>query len=169
MWDGGSYDGRMPLPDAYRWSDSADGSSQLYWNYGFVASVASDGATKIKLWDKREIHSKAASVAQGKRFIERWLLAQFSERARECARLRARSRAASAPQSKKADDADRFLWQQARPAGGGLSTRIIKVDNVLPDDFESIADVGEPLQAFAPHSDYSRIRRRRMLVMPSVG
>lgn len=46
---------------------------------------------------------------------------------------------------------------------------IIKMDNVLPDDFESIADVGEPLQAFAPHADCSRIRRRRMLVMPSVG
>lgn len=43
------------------------------------------------------------------------------------------------------------------------------MDNLLPDDFESIADVGEPLQAFAPHADYSRIRRRRMLVMPSVG
>ena len=159
----------MPLPDAYRWSDSADGSSQLYWNYGFVASVAPDGSTRIKLWDKREIHSKAASVAQARRFIERWLLAKSSQRARECARLRARSRAASAPQSKKFDEAARFLRQQTRPTGEGLSSRIIKLDNVLPDDFDSIADVGEPLQAFAPHADYSRIRRRRMLVMPSVG
>lgn len=159
----------MPLPDAYRWSDSADGSSHLYWNYGFVASIAPDGATKIKLWDKREIHASAASVAQAKRFIERWLLAQRSERARECARLRARSRAASAPQSRKVDDASRFLKQQARSPDGGLSSKISKVDRLLPDDFESIADVGEPLQAFAPHADYSRIRRRRMLVMPSVG
>ncbi|MCR6625343.1 MAG: hypothetical protein NVV67_03540 [Pseudoxanthomonas sp.] len=159
----------MPLPDAYRWSDSADGSSHLYWNYGFVASVASDGATKIKLWDKREIHAKAASVAQAKRFIERWLLAQRSERARECARLRARSRASSATQPRKFDDASRFLKQQARPADGRLSSRIIKVDKLLPDDFESVADVREPLQAFAPHADNSRIRRRRMLVMPSVG
>lgn len=159
----------MTLPDAYRWSDSPDGSSHLYWNYGFVASVASDGATKIKLWDKREIHSKAASVAQAKRFIERWLLAQRSERARECARLRARSRVASAPQLKKVDDASRFLKQQARPADGSFSSKIIKVDRLLPDDFESIADGGEPLQAFAPHADYSRIRRRRTLVMPSVG
>lgn len=159
----------MPLPDAYRWSDSVDGSSHLYWNYGFVASVASDGATKIKLWDKREIHAKAASVAQAKRFIERWLLAQRSERARECARLRARSRAASAPQSRKVDDASRFLERQACPANQTLSSKIIKVDKLLPDDFESIADAGEPLQAFAPHANYSRIRRRRMLVMPSVG
>ena len=169
MWDGGSYDGRMPLPDAYRWSDSADGSSQLYWNYGFVASVGSDGATKIKLWDKREIHAKSASVSQAKRFIERWLVAQRSERARECARLRAQSRAASAPQARKVDDASRFLKQQARPADGVLSSRMIKVDRLLPDDFESIADVGEPLQAFMPHADYPQIRRRRMLVMPSVG
>lgn len=159
----------MPLPNAYRWSDSADGSSHLYWNYGFVASVAADGATKIRLWDKREIHAKAASVAQAKRFIERWLLAQRSERARECARLRARSRAASAPQFKKLDDASHFLKQQARPAGGSLSSKIIKVDRLLPEDFESIADVGEPLHAFAPHADYSQIRRRRILVMPSVG
>lgn len=168
-WDGGSYDGRMPLPEAYRWSDSSDGSSHLYWNYGFVASVASDGATKIKLWDKREIHAKAASVAQAKRFIERWLIAQRSERARECARLRARSRAASAPQSRKVDEASRFLKQQARPPDGALSSRMIKVDKLLTDDFQSIADVGEPLQAFAPHADYSRIGRRRMLVMTSVG
>lgn len=159
----------MPLPDAYRWSDSADGSSHLYWNYGFVASVASDGATKIKLWDKREIHAKAASVAQAKRFIERWLLAQRSERAREGARLRACSRASSAPQSKRVDEASRFLKQQARPADGALSSKIIKVDKLLPDDFESIADVREPLQAFAPHADFSGIRRRRMLVTPSVG
>ncbi|WP_447939585.1 hypothetical protein [Pseudoxanthomonas mexicana] len=159
----------MPLPDAYRWSDSADGSSHLYWNYGFVASVASDGATKIKLWDKREIHAKAASVAQAKRFIERWLLAQRSERARECARLRARSRAASAPQSRKVDDASRFLTQQARPVDGAFSSKIIKVNKLLPDDFESIADVGEPLQAFAPHADCARIRRRRTVVMPIVG
>lgn len=158
----------MPLPDAYRWSDSTDGSSHLYWNYGFVASVAADGTTKIKLWDKREIHSKAASVAQAKRFIERWLLAQRSERARECARLRAHSRAASAPQSKRIDEASRFLKQQARPADGALSSKIIKVDKLLPDDFESIADVREPLQAFAPHAAYFRIRRRRPLVMPSV-
>ena len=159
----------MPLPDAYRWSDSADGSSHLYWNYGYVASVASDGATKIKLWDKREIHAKAASVAQAKRFIERWLLAQRSERARECARLRARSRAASAPQSRKVDDASRFLTQQARPVDGAFSSKIIKVNKLLPDDFESIADVGEPLQAFAPHADCARIRRRRTVVMPIVG
>lgn len=159
----------MPLPDAYRWSDSADGSSHLYWNYGFVASVASDGATKIRLWDKREIHAKAASVAQAKRFIERWLLAQRSERARECARLRARSRAADAPRPREFDEVSRLLKQQAGPADGALSSKIVKVDKLLPDDFESIAEVGEPLQAFAPHADYSRIRRRRMLVMPSLG
>lgn len=159
----------MPLPDAYRWSDSADGSSHLYWNYGFVASIAPDGWTTIKLWDKREIHAKAASVAQAKRFIERWLLAQRSERARECARLRARSRTASAPQSRKVDDASRFLTQQARPVDGAFSSKIIKVNKLLPDDFESIADVGEPLQAFAPHADCARIRRRRTVVMPIVG
>jgi len=136
-----------------------------------MASVGRDGATKINLWDKREIHAKAASVAQAKRFIERWLIAQRSERARECAwlRARARARAASAPGSRKVDDASHFLKQQARPTDEAPSSKLIKVDKLLPDDFESIADVREPLQAFAPHADYSRIRRRRMLVMPSVG
>lgn len=124
---------------------------------------------KLKYWQK-EFHAKAASVAQAKRFIERWLLARDTPRAYEWAQWRGRySRAAAAPQSKKENEAYRVLRQQARPAGGGLSSRIIKLDNVLADDFESIADVGEPLQAFAPHADYSRIRRRRMLFMPSVG
>lgn len=120
----------MPLPEAYRWSDSADGSSHLYWNYGFVASVASDGATKIKLWDKREIHAKAASVAQAKRFIERWLLAQRSERARECARWRARySRSPrTPPKAEKAMDPILFVRSRGAPlSGSGMSSKVIKM------------------------------------------
>jgi hypothetical protein len=95
----------MPLPDAYRWSDSADGSSHRYWNYGFVASVASDGATKIKLWDKREIHAKAGSTAQAKRFIERWIWAQTSPRAYECKQWRKRHFRPHRPISPKHEDA----------------------------------------------------------------
>lgn len=159
----------MPLPEPFRWADACDGSSNLYLRYGSVASIKPDGTMKLKYWQK-EFHAKAASVAQAKRFIERWLLARNTPLAHECARLRARySRAAAAPQLKKADDASRFLRQQARSPGSGHSSRVIKMDNLLPDDFESIADVGEPLQAFAPHAGYSRIGRRRILVMPSVG
>ena len=159
----------MPLPESYWWADASDGSSNLYLRYGSVASIKPDGTMKLKYWPK-EFHAKAASVAQAKRFIERWLLARNSPRAQECARWRARySRAAAAAQPKKADDAFCSLRKQARTPGSGLSSRIIKMDKLLSDDFESIADVGEPLQAFAPHADYSRIRRRRILVMPSVG
>ena len=159
----------MPLPESFRWANASDGSSNLYLRYGSVASIKPDGTMKLKYWQK-EFHAKAASVEQAKRFIERWLLARNTPRARECAQWRARySRAASAPQSKRADEASRFLSEQARPAAGVLSSRIIKMDKLLSDDFESIADVGEPLQAFAPRADYSRIRRRRILAMPSVG
>ena len=160
----------MPLPESYRWSDGSDGSSHLYLNYGYVAKIAADGTTIVKTWDKKEIQSKAASVGQAKRFVERWINAQRSPRARECAQWRARhSRSRARSQQVQVDDAYRFLKQQARPVGDGLSSRVIKMDNLLPDDYESMWDVGEPLQAFAPNADYSRIRRRRILVMPSVG
>ena len=130
----------MPLPESFRWADSADGSSNLYLRYGSVASIKPDGTMKLKYWQK-EFHAKAASVAQAKRFIERWILARDTARAYECVRWRARySCAAAAPRSKKADEAYRFLKQRARLAGEGLSSRIIKVENVLPDDFHSSID-----------------------------
>jgi hypothetical protein len=159
----------MPLPESFWWADASDGSSNLYLRYGSVASIKPDCTMKLKYWQK-EFHAKAASIAQAKRFIERWLLARNTPRAHECARWRARySRPAAAPQCKKADEISRLLREQIRPARGGLSSRIIKMDKLLPDDFESIADAGEPLQAFAPHADYSQIKHRRILVMPSVG
>ena len=65
----------MPLPESFRWADSADGSSNLYLRYGSVASIKPDGTMKLKYWQK-EFHAKAASVAQAKRFSERWILAR---------------------------------------------------------------------------------------------
>lgn len=164
------HDVTMTLPDSYRWSDGSDGSSHLYLNYGCVAKVAADGTTIVKTWDKKEIQSKAASVAQAKRFVERWIKAKYSPRAGEHAHWRARyAPKRGTPKPAKADDSARFLREQTRPLNGGLSSRTIKVDKLLPDDFESIAYVGERLDAFAPHADTSRIRRRRSLVMPVVG
>ena len=75
----------------------------------------------------------------------------------------------SPPKSTRLAGAPHFLMQQCRRESEGHSSRIIKVDKLLPDDFESIADVGEPLQAFAANADHSQIRSRRNLVMPSVG
>lgn len=159
----------MPLPPAYRWADDQEGGACLFWNYGFVASIKPDGTTKLKHWHK-EFHSKAASVAQAKRFIERWLNARSSPRALECAQWRGRYAKVTALKSPARRREDEFIYRKLLGTNASASSsRLIKVDNLLPDDFESIADVGEPLEAFWPHADASKIRRRRMLVMPSVG
>lgn len=140
----------MALPQSFRWSDNADGGANLYQNYACVAAIKADGTTKLKWWQK-EFHSKAASVAQAKRFIERWINARNSPRAYECARWRSRYAKAAAPPPARlqgsALDYNRLLQSSA----SGLSTRVIKVDTV-PDDFESIANVGQPLQRFAKSS-----------------
>lgn len=60
------------LPPAYRWADT-DTGSVLYLRYGAVATVAADG--RVKLLGARPIESQAASRAQGKRFVERWIAA----------------------------------------------------------------------------------------------
>jgi len=142
----------MPLPDAYRWSDSSDGSSHLYWNCACVAAIKPDGTTKLKWWQK-EFHSKAAGVAQAKRFVERWINARNSPRAYECARWRAKY-------SKQQAERDTVRQYRESSSPGGIlgdrssspsSSRVIKVDTV-PDDFESIADVGQSLHPFAKSS-----------------
>ena len=140
----------MALPQSYRWSDNADGGANLYQNYACVAAVKADGTTKLKWWQK-EFHSKAASVAQAKRFIERWINARNSPRAYECARWRSRyAKAAARPPSRRQESALDY-HELLQPNSSALSARVIKVDTV-PDDFESIADVGQSLQRFAKSS-----------------
>jgi hypothetical protein len=60
------------LPPAFRWSDT-DTGAVLFLRYGAVARVSADGM--VKLIGGRPIESKAASLAQGKRFVERWIAA----------------------------------------------------------------------------------------------
>lgn len=137
----------MALPNSYRWSDDADGGAHLYQNYGCVAVIKPDGTTRLKSWQK-EFHAKAASVAQAKRFIERWINARSSPRAHDCARWRARY-------AKKADPTPSVRQMRATAShsrllgssSASLSTRTIKID-YLPDDFEQIADVHQPLAPF---------------------
>jgi hypothetical protein len=141
----------MALPQSYRWSDNADGGANLYQNYACVATIKADGTTKLKWWQK-EFHSKAASVAQAKRFIERWINARNSPRAYECARWRSRYTKAAAPRKsgrrqESAFDYNRLLQSNS----SALSTRVIKLD-AMPDDLETIADVGQSLQRFAKSS-----------------
>lgn len=140
----------MALPQSYRWSDNADGGANLYQNYACVAAIKADGTTKLKWWQK-EFHSKAASVAQAKRFIERWINARNSPRAYECARWRSRYAKAAAPPPVRCQGSALDYNKLLQPSPSGLSTRVTKVDTV-PDDFESIADVGQPLQRFAKSS-----------------
>lgn len=140
----------MALPDSFRWSDNAGGGANLYQNYACVAAIEADGTTKLKWWQK-EFHSKAASVAQAKRFIERWINARNSPRAYECARWRSRYAKAAAPPPARRQGSALDYNKLLQPSPSGLSTRVMKVDTV-PDDFESISDVGQPLQRFAKSS-----------------
>jgi hypothetical protein len=55
----------------YRWIDS-DEASYLHWGYACVATVAADGAVSITGW-YRPVGARAASRAQGKRFVLRWI------------------------------------------------------------------------------------------------
>lgn len=109
----------MQLPQSFRWADSADGSSNLYLRYGCVASIKPDGTMKLKYWQK-EFHAKAASVAQAKRFIERWLLARNTTRAYECAQWRTRYCRSARPLPKEGKTIDPILFVRS----GGSHTRV---------------------------------------------
>ncbi|WP_202844814.1 hypothetical protein [Luteimonas saliphila] len=69
------------LPDSYRWADS-DTGAVLFQRYGAVAKVTVDG--RVTLIGGKRIEGPAASLAQGKRFVERWIAANGAPlRARE--------------------------------------------------------------------------------------
>lgn len=135
----------MALPNSYRWSDDADGGAHLYQNYGCVAVIKPDGRTRLKSWQK-EFHSKAANVAQAKRFIERWINARSSPRARDCARVRYAKKSDPMPSIRqmRAITSHLTLFGSSNAC---LSSRTIKIDYLL-DDFEQIADVHQSLAPF---------------------
>ena len=157
----------MALPRSYRWSDNADGGANLYQNYACVAAINADGTTKLKWWQK-EFHSKAASVAQAKRFIERWINARNSPRAYECARWRNRYAKAAAPPPARRQGSALDYNRLLQPTSSAISTRAIMVD-AMPDDFESIADVGQPLQRFAKSSGLNVTAKATHAPLPQRG
>ena len=157
----------MALPQSYRWSDNADGGANLYQNYACVAAIKADGTTKLKWWQK-EFHSKAASVAQAKRFIERWINARNSPRAYECARWRSRFAKAAAPPPARRQGSALDYNRLLQPTSSAISTRVIMVD-AMPDDFESIADVGQPLQRFAKSSGLNVTAKATHAPLPQRG
>jgi hypothetical protein len=72
------------LGEAYRWIDSEEGSF-LRLRYGCVAGVKlRDG--KVVVWINvtgKEVTGTAGSIAQGKRYVERWIAARGKRPRRE--------------------------------------------------------------------------------------
>lgn len=62
------------LTGPYRWLEDG-GRAWLYFNYGWVATVEADGTTRLQGWGVQH-EAKAASAAQGRRFVERWVKAR---------------------------------------------------------------------------------------------
>ena len=66
------------LTAPFRWVDFEDNAS-LYFNYRLVARVRCTGAKcEVLIYSRRELRGPAASVAQGKRHVERWIRARRS-------------------------------------------------------------------------------------------
>jgi hypothetical protein len=63
------------LPAPYTWHNDETGKNRLTFHYGWVATVESDGTTRVCGWGV-EHQVKAASAAQGRRFVERWIKAR---------------------------------------------------------------------------------------------
>lgn len=64
------------LPAACHWIEFDD-CARLYWHRGWVATVTADGQVTIR-WGEVEHGGQAASQAQGRRFVERWVAARRS-------------------------------------------------------------------------------------------
>lgn len=72
----GAYHAPMLPNDNYRWEESENGAF-LQWRYACVALVrtrkAWESFCRVEIFTRPPIISRAGSVEQGKRHIERWL------------------------------------------------------------------------------------------------
>lgn len=64
-----------PLPEGYWWSDAKD-RSVLYLRYGWAATVTLT-ETEVRARGGRRLKGRCGSIAQGKRFVERWVVGQI--------------------------------------------------------------------------------------------
>jgi len=66
------------LPGQCRWIEWDEGYATLDWLYGCVAAVRQqDGCVQTRVtWQQHEHYGRAASMAQGRRFVERWISAR---------------------------------------------------------------------------------------------
>ncbi|HVI59330.1 MAG TPA: hypothetical protein VM619_10755 [Luteimonas sp.] len=128
-----------PLPEGYWWSESEDGAT-LFLRYGWAATVT-PSKVEVRCRDGRRLSGRCGSIAQGKRFVTRWLLAKLKpggwRRAESrapllppappsldrayAAVLRPRRPASAAPQvcrlpaEPAADDWETWAWRQDVP------------------------------------------------------
>lgn len=63
------------LPPPCRWID-CETKSCLMWHYGCIAVVHADGRVTIQWARGKQMERRAASLAQGKRHVERWVAAR---------------------------------------------------------------------------------------------
>lgn len=74
----GDHSGMLPN-DNFHWVESEDGAF-LQWRYACVALVRArtmgEDFNRVEIYARRFIQSRAGSVEQGKRHIERWVAKQ---------------------------------------------------------------------------------------------
>lgn len=65
------------MQPACRWIATED-SAFLHWHYACIATVKADGDgfETVISWCDREHRGRAGSMAQGMRFVERWVSVQ---------------------------------------------------------------------------------------------
>lgn len=66
------------LPAQCRWIEWSEDHATLDWSYGCVGSVRRTGdrvVTRV-LWADHEHYCDAGSMAQGRRYVERWISAR---------------------------------------------------------------------------------------------
>lgn len=82
------------LPNDCRWIDSDEGSF-LHHRFACIASVRADGSVLIRWY--AEVRGQAASRAQGKRHIERWIAVRGLPPGNEARRISRDRRAGVVP------------------------------------------------------------------------
>jgi hypothetical protein len=66
---------KRELPDSYRWADAKDYAT-LYWGWSWIASVR-PRQVEVRTRTGRRT-GRCGSIEQGKRHVERWVIAQMN-------------------------------------------------------------------------------------------
>lgn len=125
------------LPDSYRWSDGEEYAA-LYLRWGCVASVKA-GLVEVRTRDGGRMTGRCGSIEQGKRHVERWVLAQLNP-------MRHRNREQRAPsRPREPTQADLACVELFRAKGAGTEPPGQLPPSDLPEGYESeVGDVDVP-------------------------